>query len=221
MLEAGALEQLSWEPLGVHDDRGEHVRHNLIQLLLGLYLAGVRPRRRSRNGHAVRFGRARLIKSCRKRARRPGWVRDAVVQVLAGHEGPMRATHVHAAVEALLGEQELVDALPDESLPAAAVLLRRAQDPVIARFDAAPYDDEELSEEDLEAIRQARSEPGINLDRPRHIRPPASRLSVSCGFADASDELTFARDLSRWEPQNRLHGNHSALGSMLRSRLAL
>jgi len=56
---------------------------------------------------------------------------------------------------------ELVDALPDESLPAAAILLRRAQDPVIAKLDAAPYDDEELSEEDLRAIRQARSEPGV------------------------------------------------------------
>jgi hypothetical protein len=57
---------------------------------------------------------------------------------------------------------ELVDALPDESLPAAAILLRRAQDPVIAKLDAAPYDDEEVSEEDLQAIRQARSEPGIS-----------------------------------------------------------
>jgi hypothetical protein len=56
---------------------------------------------------------------------------------------------------------ELVDALPDESLPAAAILLRRAQDPVIAKLDAAPYDDEEVSEEDLRAIRQARSEPGV------------------------------------------------------------
>lgn len=56
---------------------------------------------------------------------------------------------------------ELVDALPDESLPAAAILLRRAQDPVIAKLDAAPYDDEELTDEDLQAIRQARSEPGI------------------------------------------------------------
>jgi hypothetical protein len=56
---------------------------------------------------------------------------------------------------------ELVDALPDESLPAAAILLRRAQDPVIAKLDAAPYDDEEVSEEDLRAIRQAQSEPGV------------------------------------------------------------
>jgi hypothetical protein len=56
---------------------------------------------------------------------------------------------------------ELVDALPEESLPAAAILLRRAQDPVIAKLDAAPYDDEEVSEDDLQAVREARSEPGI------------------------------------------------------------
>jgi hypothetical protein len=55
----------------------------------------------------------------------------------------------------------LVDELPDESLPAAAILLRRAQDPVAARLDAAPFDDEELSEEDLRAIRDARGEPGV------------------------------------------------------------
>jgi hypothetical protein len=56
---------------------------------------------------------------------------------------------------------DLVDALPEESLPAAAILLRRAQDPVVAKLDAAPYDDEELSEEDLRAVREARSEAGI------------------------------------------------------------
>jgi hypothetical protein len=56
---------------------------------------------------------------------------------------------------------QLVDALPDESLPAAAILLRRAQDPVAAKLDAAPYDDEELTEEDLRAVEEARSEPGM------------------------------------------------------------
>jgi hypothetical protein len=56
----------------------------------------------------------------------------------------------------------LVDALPNESLPAAAVLLRRAQDPVAAKLDAAPYDDEDLSNEDLRAVKEARSEPGIS-----------------------------------------------------------
>jgi hypothetical protein len=38
---------------------------------------------------------------------------------------------------------QLVHALPDESLPAAAILLRRAQDPVAAKLDAARYDDED------------------------------------------------------------------------------
>lgn len=55
----------------------------------------------------------------------------------------------------------LVDELSDESLPAAAILLRRAQDPVAARLDAAPFDDEELSDEDLRAVRDARGEPGV------------------------------------------------------------
>ncbi len=64
---------------------------------------------------------------------------------------PMTKTELH----------RLVDALPDESLPAAAILLRRAQDPVAARLDAAPYDDEELTDEDLRAVREARSEPSV------------------------------------------------------------
>ena len=55
----------------------------------------------------------------------------------------------------------LVDALPDESLPAAAILLRRAQDPVVAKLDAAPLDDEELTDEDRLAIKESREEPGI------------------------------------------------------------
>lgn len=59
----------------------------------------------------------------------------------------MRKTELH----------KLVDALPDESLPAAAILLRRAQDPVAAKLDAAPYDDE-----DFRAVKEARSEAGIS-----------------------------------------------------------
>jgi hypothetical protein len=42
----------------------------------------------------------------------------------------------------------LVDELPDASLEAAAVLLLRAQDPVIARLDAAPWDDEPYTDEE-------------------------------------------------------------------------
>jgi hypothetical protein len=55
----------------------------------------------------------------------------------------------------------LVDALPDESLRAAVILLRRAQDPVAAKLDAAPFDDEELTEEDLRVAEEVRSEPGV------------------------------------------------------------
>lgn len=54
-----------------------------------------------------------------------------------------------------------VDELPKESWDAVAVLLRRAQDPVVARLDATPYDDEELSGEDLHTVREAQSEPGV------------------------------------------------------------
>jgi hypothetical protein len=47
----------------------------------------------------------RAIASRRLRPRRPGWVLDAVREVMADQVGPMRVAHVHAAVEALLGEQ--------------------------------------------------------------------------------------------------------------------
>jgi hypothetical protein len=56
----------------------------------------------------------------------------------------------------------LVNALPDESVPAAAILLRRTQDPVAAKLDAALCDDEDLTDEDLRAVKEARSEPGIS-----------------------------------------------------------
>lgn len=55
----------------------------------------------------------------------------------------------------------LIDELPEESLEAVAAVLRRAQDPVAAKLDAAPYDDEELTEDDLRAVRDARSESGL------------------------------------------------------------
>jgi predicted DNA binding protein len=70
---------------------------------------------------------------------------------------PMTKTELH----------RLVDSLPDESQPAVAILLRRAQDPVVAKLDAAPYDDEELTDEDLRAIKKARREPGHLLVRRR------------------------------------------------------
>jgi hypothetical protein len=48
----------------------------------------------------------RIIKSRRRRPRRPGWVLDAVCRVLADQTpAPMRPVAVHAAVEASIGEK--------------------------------------------------------------------------------------------------------------------
>jgi hypothetical protein len=54
-----------------------------------------------------------------------------------------------------------VDALPEDSLDAAAVLLRRARDPLLAKLEAAAYDDESHTDADRDAVEQARDEPGI------------------------------------------------------------
>ncbi len=55
---------------------------------------------------AVRAGGApqRRPVSCRQRPCRPGWVLEAIVQVLADRGEPMRAKDIHAAVEALVGQ---------------------------------------------------------------------------------------------------------------------
>jgi hypothetical protein len=42
--------------------------------------------------------------SRRQRSRRPGWVLDAIVQVLIDRGEPMRTKDIHAAVEVLVGE---------------------------------------------------------------------------------------------------------------------
>ena len=42
--------------------------------------------------------------SCRQRSRRPGWVLEAIIQVLADRGEPMHVNDIHAAVEALVGE---------------------------------------------------------------------------------------------------------------------
>jgi hypothetical protein len=46
----------------------------------------------------------RAITSQRSRARRPGWVLDAVRAAMTDQVRPMRVAHVHTAVDALLGE---------------------------------------------------------------------------------------------------------------------
>ena len=42
--------------------------------------------------------------SCRRRPRRPGWVLEAIIQVLADRGEPMHVQDIHSAVEALMGE---------------------------------------------------------------------------------------------------------------------
>jgi hypothetical protein len=55
----------------------------------------------------------RAITGRRRRARRPGWVLDAVCRVLKDQSvgGPMRPIGVHAAVEALVGEKVSKDSV--------------------------------------------------------------------------------------------------------------
>jgi hypothetical protein len=53
----------------------------------------------------------RAIRSQRQRDRRPGWITDVVVRVLIERGEPMRATHVHAAVEKLLGQSVSKDSV--------------------------------------------------------------------------------------------------------------
>lgn len=42
--------------------------------------------------------------TCRQRPRRPGWVLDAIVNVLADRGEAMRVKDIHVAVEAMLGQ---------------------------------------------------------------------------------------------------------------------
>jgi hypothetical protein len=62
---------------------------HLAKKLAGLRASGAKPR---------------VVTSRRLRPRRPGWVLDAVVQVLADRAEPMRVAHVHATIEKLLGQ---------------------------------------------------------------------------------------------------------------------
>jgi hypothetical protein len=64
---------------------------------------------------------------------------------------------------------QLVDDLPEESLDAAAVLLRRAKDPVVAKLDAAPFDEEELTAEDIDAVREGLAEPATSWSEAKRV----------------------------------------------------
>ena len=52
----------------------------------------------------------------------------------------------------------LVDAIPDDRLPAARDALERLADPIYLAFLNAPEDDEPLTDEDLAAIAEAKAD---------------------------------------------------------------
>ena len=73
--------------LSNHDLQGSLGR--LVENLAAVRTSGAQPR---------------VVASQRLRCRRPGWVVNALVQVLDGRGEPMQAREIHAAVEAMLGE---------------------------------------------------------------------------------------------------------------------
>lgn len=88
--DSGALGKVMSELVGVLGS--QETRSGLDRLamkLAGLRVSG-KPRRQT--------------VGCRQRSRRPGWVLNAVVQVLADRAEPMRAKDIHIAVEVLMGE---------------------------------------------------------------------------------------------------------------------
>ena len=52
----------------------------------------------------------------------------------------------------------MVDAIPDDRLPAARDALKQLTDPVLVAFLNAPEDDEPLTDEDLAAIAEAKAD---------------------------------------------------------------
>ena len=58
----------------------------------------------------------------------------------------------------------LVDELPEESIDPTAVVLERARNPLWAVLQAAPPDDEAVTAEDIAAIEEGRTQPGISLE---------------------------------------------------------
>jgi hypothetical protein len=73
----------------------------------------------------------RVVRSRRKRARRPGWVLEAVQTVMAEQARPMRAPQVHAAVEVLVGESVSINSiswvLSSHSVGSGALFVRVAR----------------------------------------------------------------------------------------------
>lgn len=59
---------------------------------------------------------------------------------------------------------QLIDELPDESIEPVAKLLRKAHDPMIAVLDAAPVDDEAVSQEESADLDAARTDAWVPLE---------------------------------------------------------
>jgi hypothetical protein len=71
---------------------------------------------------------------------------------------------------------DLVDALPNESLGPATILLRRAQDPVLAKLDVAPDDDEQPADETISPETAALpTQPPTPQSLPPRSRPSPPR----------------------------------------------
>jgi predicted transcriptional regulator len=60
----------------------------------------------------------------------------------------------------------MLDAIPDEKLPAAREALARLTDPVLLAFLKAPMDDEPLTDEDLAAIAEGKADIARGLTVP-------------------------------------------------------
>jgi predicted transcriptional regulator len=60
----------------------------------------------------------------------------------------------------------MLDAIPDEKLPAAREALARLTDPVLLAFLNAPMDDEPLTDEDLAAIAEGKADIARGLTVP-------------------------------------------------------
>lgn len=100
--DSGSIEGLVQEALGA-----------LAALAAGEGWAGLRSLAEKLARLRASGAEPRVVRSCRQRARRPGWVLDAVCRVLADQyaSGPMRPVSVHAAVEALTGEEVSKDSV--------------------------------------------------------------------------------------------------------------
>jgi hypothetical protein len=58
----------------------------------------------------------------------------------------------------------LVDELPEESVEPTAVVLERARNPLWATLNASPPDDEPVTDDDIAAVEEGRTQPGISLE---------------------------------------------------------